>query len=213
VGALLDVLEVAGPLWTSRELSRLTALPQFTRYFEMLVARRAESLGLWTLRACLAEIMPHREPPPLRSTSSIELLDVPEGPPGFGHTVPNLTAGRSYLQATSRHTRLHFLQTPGQFSEIELMYRMATMESMEPAHILVNRIPIGVLPFRREWSSVRLPIDVKSPGICELEIHWPVGPVAYDARRSADAIALSCGDYPFVLPVFGEIYSACLRNS
>jgi len=207
-GALRDVLEGIGPLWTNRQISRLMALPQFARYFEMLVGRRAESLGLWTLRACLAEIVPDREPPSSVSTGSIELLEVPEGPPGFGHTVPNLTAGRSYLQATSRRTHLHFLQTPGPFTEIELTYRMATMESTEPAHVNINHIPIGVLPFTREWSAARLPFDVQSPGICELQIEWPVGPMDYNARRKADTIALSCGDYPYVLPVFGEIYSA-----
>ena len=209
-GALLDVLEGAGPLWTNRQLSRLMALPQFARYFEMLVARRAESLGLWTLRACLAEIMPDREPPLQARTGSIELLDVPEGPAGLGHTAPNLTAGRAYLQATSCRTSLYFLQGPDHFSEIDLTYRMATGESEEPAQVDINRVPIGALPFTREWASVRLPIDVKSRGICELEIHWPVGPVDYDRRRGADTIALSCGDYPYVLPVFGEIYSARL---
>lgn len=207
-GALLDVLEGAGPLWTNRQLSRLMALPQFARYFEMLVARRAESLGLWTLRACLAEIMPDREPPFQARTGSIELLEVPEGPPGLGHTAPNLTAGRAYLQATSRRTSLYFLQGPEPFSEIELTYRMATMESRKPAQVHVNHVPAGALPFRREWSSVRLPITVKSRGIYELEIEWPVGPVDYEGRRSADTIALTCGDYPYVLPVFGEIYSA-----
>jgi hypothetical protein len=212
-GALLDVLEGTGPLWTNRHLSRLTGLPQFARYLEMLVARSAESLGLWTLRACLAEILPEREPPSAARTCSIELLEVPAVPPGFGHTAPNLTAGRSYLQATSSRTRLYFPQPPDHFSEIELTYRMPTIESLEPAQVDLNRVPAGVLPFTRNWSSVRLPIDVKSAGICELEIQWPVGPVDYDARRSADTIALSCGDYPYVLPVFGEIYSARVRNS
>ena len=211
-GALLDVLEGAGPLWTNPHLSRLTALPQFARYLEMIVARRAESLGLWTLRACLAEIMPHREPPRSPGTRSIELLEVPEGPPGLGHTVPNLTAGRSYLQATSRHTRLYFLRTGEQIIEIELTYRMATMKSMEPALVEVGRIPVGVLPFTRAWSSIRLPFAVKSPGICELEIEWPIGPIDYEGRRSADTIALSCGDYPYVLPVFGEIFSARISS-
>jgi hypothetical protein len=207
--ALLDVLEGFGPLWTNRQLSRLMTLPQLARYFEMLVARRAESLGLWTLRACLAEIIPDREPPPSASrTCSIELLEVPEGPSGAGHTAPNFTAGRSYIQATSHRTRLYFLQRSDHYSEIELTYRMATIESMEPAHADVNRVPIGALPFTREWSSVRLPINVKAPGICELEIQWPVGSVDYDGRRGADTIALSCGDYPYVLPVFGEISSA-----
>jgi hypothetical protein len=208
-GALLDVLEGVGPLWTNRQLSRLTALPQFARYVEMIVARKAESLGYWTLRACLAEILPGRQPPPSGGRScSLELLEVPEGPPGSGHTVPNFTAGRSYLQATSCRTRLHFVQRPDCFTEIELTYRMATMESVEPARVDVNRVQIGVLPFRREWSTVRLPIHVKSAGICELEIQWPVEPVDYYGRRADDARALSCGDYPYVLPVFGEIYSA-----
>jgi hypothetical protein len=208
-GALLDVLEGVGPLWTNRRLRRLTALPQFERYFEMLAARKAESLGLWTLRACLAEILPNREPPPSAGRAcSIELLEVPEGPPGFGHMAPNFTAGRSYIQATSRRTRLHFLQTPDCYSEIELTYRMATIDPMEPAHVDVNRISIGALPFAREWSSVRLPINVKSPGICELEIQWPVGPIDYHGRRGSDTIALSCGGYPYVLPVFGEVHSA-----
>ena len=85
---------------------------------------------------------------------------------------------------------------------------MATMESRKPAQVHVNHVPAGALPFRREWSSVRLPITVKSRGIYELEIEWPVGPVDYEGRRSADTIALTCGDYPYVLPVFGEIYSA-----
>ena len=207
-GALLDVLDGAGPLWTNPQLSRLTALPQFARYLEMLMARRAESLGLWTLRACLAEIMPDHEPPCSPGTCSIELLEVPEGPPGFGHKVPNLTAGRSYLQATSRCTHFHFQQTQEQLSEIELTYRMATMESMEPALVKADRTPVGVLPFTRAWSSIRLPLAAKSPGICELEIQWPVGPIDYDGRRRADTVALSCGDYPYVLPVFGEVFSA-----
>ncbi|MGA7410691.1 MAG: hypothetical protein WBW33_09410, partial [Bryobacteraceae bacterium] len=160
--ALLDVLEGVGPLWTNRRLSRLTALPQFARYVEMIVGRKAESLGYWTLRACLAEILPDREPPPSPGrTCSLELLEVPEGPPGSGHAAPNFTASRSHLQATSHRTCLHFLQRPDTYSEIELTYRMATMESMEPAHVSVNHVSIGDLPFTREWSSVRLPINVK----------------------------------------------------
>jgi hypothetical protein len=195
---LLDVLEGVGPLWTNRQLSRLTALPHFARYFEMLVARRAESLGLWTLRACLAEIMPDRVPAPSAGgTCPIELLEVPEGAPGFGHTAPNFTAGAAFIRATSRSTRLHFLQRPDYYSEIELTYRMATLGLMDPAQVGVNRLPIGALPFTREWSSARLPIHVKSPGICQLEIQWPVGPVDYEGRRGADTNA-------------GEIFSARL---
>ena len=205
--ALLDVLEGTGPVWTSRQLALLTAMPQFARYFEMLVARRAESLGLWTLRACLAEIVPSREPM-RRSACSVDLLDVPVGKPGFGHTTPNFTAGRCYIQSTSRRTNLYFLQTPDPYTDIELIYRMSSMESTQPAQVYINRVPLGTLPFTREWSSVRLPIPANSPGICNLGIHWPVGPVDYNARRRADTAALSCGDYPYVLPVFGEIYSA-----
>ncbi|MGA7412863.1 MAG: hypothetical protein WBW33_20475, partial [Bryobacteraceae bacterium] len=51
-------------------------------------------------------------------------------------------------------------------------------------------------------------INVKRLGICELEIRWPAGPIDYDERRAGDTRALSCGDYPYVLPVFGKIYSA-----
>ncbi len=213
-GALLDVLVGAGPLWTNRHLSRLTALPQFARYVEMIVARKAESLDYWTLRACLAEILPEREPPPSAGKScGVELLEVTEGPPGSGHTAPNFTASRSYLQATSCRTRLHFVQGPDHFCEIELTYRMATMESLGPAGVDINCVPIGSLPFTRKWTSVRLPINVRSPGICALEIQWPVGPVDYEGRRADDTRALSCGDYPFVLPVFGEIYSARVFGS
>ena len=207
--ALLAVVEGAGPLWTNRQLSRLTAQPQFARYLQMLVARRAESLGLWTLRACLAEIMPVREPlPSAGPTYWIELLEVPEGPPGLGHTAPNFTAGRSYLQATARRTLLYFLQRPDHHTEVEITYRMPAMKSMEPALVDINRVPIGTLPYTREWSSVKLRDDGRSQGICELEIQWPVGSVDYDGRRTADTFALSCGDFPYVLPVFGEIYSA-----
>lgn len=207
--ALLDLLEGAGPLWTNRQLSRLSALPHFVRYVEMIAGREAESLGYWTLRACLAEVLPDREPPHTASgTCSLELLEVPEGPPGLGHTVPNLLPGRSYIQATSRRTFLHFLQRPDCFSKIELTYRMATMESQEPARVDLNRVPIGALPFTREWSTARLPIRAKARGLCEVEIQWPVGPVDYEGRRRDDTRALSCGDFPFVLPVFGEIYSA-----
>ena len=209
--ALLDVLEGVGPLWTNRHLSRLTALPHAARYFEMLIARRAESLGFWTLRACLAEIMPNRVPPPFAGGACpIELLEVPEEAPGVGHKAPNFTAGAAFIRTTSRRTRLYFVQRPDPYSEIELTYRMGTLESMNTAHVNVNRLPIGALPFTREWSSVRLPIPVKSPGICQVEIQWPVGPVDYEGRRSADTNALSCGNYPFVLPVFGEIFSARL---
>jgi hypothetical protein len=211
MGALLDVLEGVGPLWTNPHLSRLMAVPQIARYLEMLVARRAESLGLWALRRCLAELVPDRSPPPAAARPRwIELLEVPEGPPGFGHTAPNFTSGRSYTQATSRRTRLH-LPLPAPCScEIELTYRMATVDADGPAHVEVNGAPIGTLPFVREWSSARLRLTVGAPGIAYLDIGWPLGAVDYDGRRSADTAALSRGDFPYVLPVFGELYSARL---
>ena len=51
-------------------------------------------------------------------------------------------------------------------------------------------------------------MNIRSLGVCELGIQWPVGPIDYEGRRTGDTIALSCGDYPYVLPVFGEVYSA-----
>lgn len=150
---MLDLLEGSGPLWTNPALSRLMALPQIARYFEMLVARRAESLGLWTLRACLAELTRGgQRQPVVGEHPSIDLLAVPEGLSGVGHTVPNLTYGRAYTQATSQRFRTPFALGWAGTGGIELIYRMATADTNAAAAIDLDGVAIGTLPFAQRWS-------------------------------------------------------------
>ena len=60
----------------------------------------------------------------------------------------------------------------------------------------------------RSGGGARLTFNVSAPGIKYLDIRWPVGSVDYQRRRDNDAAALARGDYPYVLPIFGEIQSA-----
>jgi hypothetical protein len=207
---LRDLLEGVGPLWARPELAGLTSLPLVARSLEMLVSRRAESLGLWAFRSCLSAFVPARETAAASTAPRwIDLLEVPEGQPGFGHATPNFTAGRAYLQATSRRTRLYLSLRSAGDGEIALTYRMPVMGSPAvAAPVELNRAPIGVLPFAPDWTTASLRFAVDGPGIYPLEIEWPIAAIDYEGRRRADVAALACGDFPYVLPVHGEIHAA-----
>jgi hypothetical protein len=213
MAALLDLLEGIGPMWVNSQLYYLIEIAQIRRYLETLIARRAESLGLWVLRSCLAELLPDR----IQLVSHdqkcwIELLEVPTGDLGVGHTAPNFTTGRCYIQATSRSSHLYFALNRASSLEIELNYRMMmTAGAGSIASVAVNDIVVGALPFAPQWSLTRLCTGIGVQGVNRLTIQWPIGATDYNAHRNSDAAALSRGDYPYVLPVFGEIYSVCIH--
>jgi hypothetical protein len=212
--ALLDLLEGVGPLWANSQFYRLAKLPHVARYLETLVARRSESLGLWALQMSLAELIPIRNPPRSSGRNGwVELLEVPQGGLGVGHMAPNFTAGRCYLQSTSSVSHLYFPLQSACSMEMELTYRMTMRGSDGVAHVEVNGTLIGDLAFARQWSSARLLIDVAASGVNQIAIRWPIGILDYCGRRDADAATLARGDYPYVLPVFGEIFSARLRSA
>ncbi len=53
-----------------------------------------------------------------------------------------------------------------------------------------------------------LPSYAVRPGVNDLEVHWPVPYEDLDERHALDAAALRRGQFPYVLPLFGELFTA-----
>jgi hypothetical protein len=158
---------------------------------------------LWTLRACLEEVL-ERTPSTTPRTADLLATAFSEG-----HRAPNLTPGRAFHTATARRSRLAFGVTRPAGSLVDLIYR-GKAAGGPGATVAVNGKLVGTLPPAASWTPARLeiPATVLRPGVNWLSIDWPIPDIDAERALAADCSAMARGEFPFMLPVFGELYDA-----
>jgi hypothetical protein len=80
------------------------------------------------------------------------------------------------------------------------------------ATVWCNGTRAGRLAGGPDWAttSVELPAAAARAGVNWITFRWPVPAPDAAACWAADAAALARGEFPSVLPVFGEIFHATL---
>ena len=222
-GALLHLLEGQGPVWSSAPIRELTQRPHAARYLAPMLSRSAETLGMWTLREALLDVV---GPPPADdaaaddavATETVDLLltaeqGLIEG--AFGAV--NHRPERSFFQAFGRSSQFGFRLSgvDGAGAQVHLTYRVpAAAVAGTPIGVAVNGHAVGVLEAKDSWTSARLaiPDGLLRDGVNGLELQWPCGGGDWSARRIEDARALARGDYPLVLGVQGELFDLLLKT-
>jgi hypothetical protein len=202
---LLDVLEGAGPVWARPAVEHLAGLGPGAALFGPVLHSRSMPPELWTLRACLGQVL---ERLPAEAPPVVDLLAAPFQD---GHKPPNLAPGRAFYQATGQRSAFAFAVTQPVAGQLTICYRTPGPPGAA-AGVMVNDRQVGTLAPAASWvtATVPIPAQVLQPGVNWLHVRWPV-PVIDAARKQADdAAAMTRGEFPYVLPVFGELFDASL---
>lgn len=202
---LLDVLEGAGPIWARPAIEHLAGLGPGSALLSPVLLSRSMPPELWTLRACLADELGRAAP---ETSAGGDLLTSPYGD---GFRPPNLSQGRAFYQATAHRSVFSFAARGPVGAALSLCYRMPA-PARSAATVTVNGQDIGTIPPSPRWATAALdcPPAAILPGINRLSIRWPVPQVAADDRQARDASAMARGEFPYVLPVYGELFEASL---
>ncbi|HLX48075.1 MAG TPA: hypothetical protein VKS82_07070 [Streptosporangiaceae bacterium] len=206
MSAVLDLLSCSRPAWIHPVAGELIARPEVADFAVPLAVSRGLSVELWVLRECLAQEVGDVAGD---GAATIDLLELPDS---RGHLPPNCTAGSFYHRASARRSLLAFAASGPCRGVLDVTYRMPTPVS-GAVSVSCNDTGIGELQAQRRWSSesVGVPAGAVRPGVNWISFDWPVAQPDADACYAADATALACGEFPTVLPVFGEIFHAVLR--
>ncbi len=212
LASLARLLSRPGPMWSSLDLPRLAREPSAAVMFERLGEYRPDQSRLWFLRQCLAELLADPAGPTIGAAeavppSDVELLDIATTPLGGG-AVLNYTDPRCYLQANVATTELPLALPRPTAGRLRLVHRCRDA-GPEPAVVTMNGTPIGQFVAGRQWRTSELAVgaDVTQVGLNAVRVSWPVPVTSLAERIDADAAALARGAAPYVLPVFGELYS------
>jgi hypothetical protein len=202
---LLDVLEGAGPIWARPAIEHLAGLGPGSALLGPVLLSRSMPPELWTLRACLAEVLGRAA---ADAPAGGDLLAAPFGD---GFRPPNLSQGRAFYQATAHRSVFSFAARGVADAALSLCYRMPA-PARSAATVTVNGQDIGMIPPSPRWAtaSVGCPSAVILPGVNQLSIRWPVPQVTAGDRQARDASAMARGEFPYVLPVYGELFEASL---
>jgi hypothetical protein len=158
---------------------------------------------LWTLRACLAQQLGRAA---ADAPAGGDLLTAPYRD---GFKPPNLSHGRAFYQATAHRSVFSFAARGPAGAGLSLCYRMPGPARVA-ATVAVNGQDIGTLPASPRWATASLgcPPGAILPGVNRLSIDWPVPEVTDGHRQAGDASAMARGEFPYVLPVYGELFEA-----
>jgi hypothetical protein len=198
-----EVLEGTGPMWARPAAQPLSELRRLASLFGNVALRTSTPDELWTLRGCLEEVL-GRTPDTAPCTA-----DLLAGSLSEGHRPPNLTPGRAFHTATAARSRLAFGVTHPAQGLADLIYRRKAAAG-QYATVAVNGTPVGTLPPAASWMPARLEIPAAAlrPGVNWLTIDWPIPGIEAEHALAADLSAISRGEFPFMLPVFGELFDA-----
>lgn len=201
--ALLDVLEGAGPMWCHAAVATLAASPLVHTLFGPPMMKSDHPPELWTLRACLGEVLQRT---PGTVTADVDLLASPDG---AGHRPANLTAKRGYRQATTRTQTLAFALDRPRHGRLLVTYRMPHAAADTTARVSLNEQPVGTLAASKAWSGSELALrrECTRAGVNHVAVRWPVPEIDQHRWRDAEAEAIGRGAMQ-VLPVFGELFEA-----
>ena len=218
LGRLLD--RPGGPLWSGADFAQVISEPNAAGSFERLGEYRPDKSRLWTLREAMAQVLGPEHVALTGSTGATgsaggrrELLDIATTLLGVG-AVPNFTEPRCYLQANTAATRITFaLDTPAD-SLLRLTHRRRE-GGPQAAVVLVNGVESGRFEAVRGWKAteIAVPASALRPGANLVEIGWPGPAVGWETRIAEDTAALARGEQPYVLPIFGELFSVTIENA
>jgi hypothetical protein len=201
--ALMDLLDGSGPNWAQPAMGTLRRTAQGARYFDTMLTRSAEELGMWTLRDELGRLLDRTpagpNPPDL-------VLSISPGAVRPVLRPPNHTPLRAYHQATSWRTRLGFTCSGATGGQLSLTGRTP---AAEPATVTLNGSVLGRPTFGPRWMThhVTVPAGTIRAGVNWIDIEWPMPSVEVAAADAADASALCRGEYPFGLTVFADLFT------
>jgi hypothetical protein len=202
--AVRDVLSAPRPVWTHPAVADL---PAAVRPFILaLLASRTLSPELWTLRECLSDVMG----PEVTGDATAE-IDLLAAPDGRGHPLPNWTPERGHHHATASVSSLAFPLSDPASVTVEMTYRTPAAESAACVHL--NGAFLGELTASRTWTTTTLSgaQPATRAGVNRLDIRWPVPAADLADRLASDGAALRRGEFPYVLPLFGEVFRARVR--
>ncbi|MGI5152086.1 hypothetical protein ACQEVC_37930 [Plantactinospora sp. CA-294935] len=209
MAALDRLLARPGPVWASPDLAVLAREPNASVMFERLSDYRPHQSRLWTLREALAEVLGAG---PLTVAAAgvaadAELLDISSTMLGVG-AVRNYTAARCYLQANLRATEVRFALPAPTAGTLRVTHRRRGGAG-DPVRLDVNGTELGRFVSGNGWSDSEfaVPAAITGAGVNVVRLTWPGPAVSLADRVRADVDALSRGEPPYVLPLFGELYS------
>ena len=208
MAGLLD--RPGGPLWSGTGFADLIREPNAAVVLERLGDYRPDRSRLWSLRRAMAQLLGPDALPSPRPAAAAELLDIATTTLGFG-AVPNFTPSRCYLQANTMGTRITAVLAQPRDRVLRLIHRR---REGEPGSVLVrvNGTQMASFASAPRWSTTELlvPASALRAGLNLIDVVWPGPAVTWETRIAQDADALARGEHPYVLPVFGELFSARL---
>jgi hypothetical protein len=205
MGWLLDALEGSGPMWARPAVEPLSGIGPLAALFGHVILSTNMPPELWTLRACLGRALDRI---PARAPARADLIAAPFSD---GIRPPSLVPGRAFHQATAQRSRLAFSVAGSAAGDVTLTYRMPAAAG-STATVTVNDIPVGTLGASPGWAhaSLAIPASALHPGVNWLTIRWPAPQIDAERTIGADIAAMGRGEYPYVLPVLGELFDAQL---
>lgn len=202
---LLDTLDSPGPRWMHQAIGQLMAQPQAMAMCFQLLQTRQHSVGFWTFRQCVHELMGPNGSGPDGRWLERDLLATGDG---RALRTPSYVAGKAYLDATTETTRLAFDLDEPAGGQLHLTYRVPD----EAGHVAVsvNRYRVASLAAGEQWrtESVSVPADATWSGVNWVAVTWPVPAADLTSRLESDVSALARGTNPDVLPSFGGLFEA-----
>ncbi len=211
--ALAGVLDrPGGPLWSGIGFDEVIRQPNMATIFERLGEYRPGRSRVWTLRESLAAALgtvPAAEPdvPSGGDRRPEELLDIASTLLGLG-AVANHTEPRCYLQANTRQTKIKF-GLPGPRPGVLRLVHRRREGRPDPVVVRLNGAPLGEFVAGPGWATTEfaVPDGLTAAGINVIEVRWPGPAVGHATRLAEDVDALTRAEAPYVLPIFGELFS------
>jgi hypothetical protein len=201
-----------GPLWTGDGFDEVIRQPSVASIFERLGEYRPGKTRVWSLRESLAEALGTT----LTTEQAVaagdeerpeELLDIASTLLGLG-AVANYTEARCYLQANTPGTEIRFELAEPTAGVVRLVHRRREGDGEVPVRL--NGLPLGSLPGEPVWRTTEfvVPVEATRTGLNVIALDWPGPSVSMATRLAEDVDALYRAEPPYVLPIFGELFSA-----
>jgi hypothetical protein len=208
LGRALD--RPGGPLWSGPGIENVTREANAATVFARMGEYRPDRSRLWSLRegmARLAGAPPAGLPGSAPACGRRELLDISTTALGLGN-VPNHTQPRCYLQANTPATEISVSLAAPAAGVLRLTHRRREGRA-DPVPVRVNGHLAGEFVATAAWGAAELavPAGMTKAGVNVIEMAWPGAAVSWRSRIEQDSGALARGEHPYVLPIFGELYS------
>ena len=197
-----------GPLWTGTGFEEVIREPNAAKVFDRFADSRPDASRLWVLRECLSQVLGTSIGADAGGSRELLEFDSVLG------AVANHTPSRCHLQANTPATGIPFVLAEPADGVLRMTYRQAGTRS-DPIAVRLNGAHVGELVGADRWSAVEFPVPraMVRTGLNLVEVIWPRAAVSHETRLVQDAEALARGEQPYVLPIFGELYSVTFDHS